>query len=610
MRKRQAENLKAHIPDFFRSFALRMMREFSAFCFFLSGRKGPVLVLLLLLAANFVLPAQTISQAPIEAYRIRIGLPDFDSLLRLKPEHRILLLEKRSLTEIPQRDLPAYRQLVSDFRSYAIKNENLDGELLADLFDFYGFRIEFPYGTHLNRIIDYLEKLQKKAERVGRVWFLDEVGLLLAYVYVGDIRHYESGLFLLRELVARAEKTRDAASYRKQTIFLNLGQVYMSFNDQNNALVYFRKALNTKVLPVLKDVRLPVFLLNNLGVCFRELRQLDSSDKYYRQELALTRSLGDSVYEHIALGNLGENQYLRGKYDEAIPLLQADADMANKLGDFSLASNALILLGDIYTRKGQYRTADSLLSEGLRMTRLTQSYRRKKKAFPIMARYYLKTGQPELAAFFLDSSHFVSDSLVRLNNQSKISAVEADFAYQNLKIESNQEAADLRFSRLLLIGSLIFILMLSILGLLYFQRYRISARLRQLELQANLDAAENDLEAARHKLDEYLMQFSGPASADVNWTESRILTRENWLEFKKLFSASFPGFLENIPKKFPQLTEGEIRYCCLLRLNLKVKDIALILGVNENSAYRNRSRLLAKIDLPDDKALLDILLQP
>jgi transposase-like protein len=48
----------------------------------------------------------------------------------------------------------------------------------------------------------------------------------------------------------------------------------------------------------------------------------------------------------------------------------------------------------------------------------------------------------------------------------------------------------------------------------------------------------------------------------------------------------------------------------LLRLNLKVKDIALILGVNENSAYRNRSRLLAKIDLPDEKALLDILLHP
>ena len=134
--------------------------------------------------------------------------------------------------------------------------------------------------------------------------------------------------------------------------------------------------------------------------------------------------------------------------------------------------------------------------------------------------------------------------------------------------------------------------------------------MKQTELRENMEATEIVQEDARRKLDEYLRQFSWRASSDVNWTESRILTKENWLEFKKLFSASVPGFLEKIPTKFPQLTEGEIRYCCLLRLNLKVKDIALILGVNENSAYRNRSRLLAKIDLPDDKALLDILLQP
>jgi tetratricopeptide (TPR) repeat protein len=360
----------------------------------------------------------------------------------------------------------------------------------------------------------------------------------------------------------------------------------------------------------MKSDRSVVFLLNSLGLCFRDLRQLDSSDYYFRKELLFTRIKQDSIYEHITLGNLGENQYLRGNYDEAIPLLFSDAEMASKVGDFSLASNALILIGDIYTRKGQYRKADSLLTEGLRLTRRTQSYRRKKKAFPIMARLYLQTGRPELAALFLDSSNFVADSLVRLNNQSKISAAEAEFAFQNLKIQAEREASDLRLSRLLLASGLLFTFMLGLIGLFYFQRYRISARLRQLELQANLEAAENDLEAARRKLDEYLKQFSVPASADVNWTESRILTRENWLEFKKLFSASFPGFLENIPKKFPQLTEGEIRYCCLLRLNLKVKDIALILGVNENSAYRNRSRLLSKTDLPDDKALLDILLQP
>jgi hypothetical protein len=567
-----------------------------------------LLACLYLLLAGGELCAQQKLSPQTEAFRRELGWPSFDSLLRLNPAQRCALLENTRNKSVQQKK--AFQQLTAAFRQYAENKDDRDALLLADLFDYYNLTIELNFHVHSRRHIAFLENLHLKAGREGVRWFTEEVDLWLAKAYLADIRNYESGLFLLRELVELPQVGKNSDSPQRQNILMALGLAYFSFNDQQNALYYFRKALNTKVPPEMESDRSIVFLLNNLGLCFRDLRQLDSSDHYFQKELLLTRMKQDSIYEHIALGNLGENQYLRGKYDEAIPLLLADAEMANKVGDFSLASNALILTGDIYTRKGQYRKADSLLTEGLRLTRLTQSYRRKKKAFPIMARFYLKTGQSGLAALYVDSSHFVADSLVRLNNQSKTSAAEANFAYQNLKIKGEREASDLRFSRLLLASGLIFSFMLGLLGLFYFQRYRISARLQQLELQSNLEAAENSLEEARRKLDEYLKQFSGPASADVNWTESRILTKENWLEFKKLFSASFPGFLENIPKKFPQLTEGEIRYCCLLRLNLKVKDIALILGVNENSAYRNRSRLLAKIDLPDDKALLDILLQP
>jgi hypothetical protein len=578
--------------------------ELPLFSFFAGSRIR--WVFLLLVGFGFHLQAQPKTQ--VEILRKQFGWPSFDSLLKLNPVQRCILLENTRINSTT--DKSTFRHLITSFRKYGESKNNRDALLMVDLFDYYDYVLKYNINDHPWRHITFLEKLHLKAGREGVRWFTEEVDLLLAKAYLADIRKYESGLFLLRELVELPQAGKNSDSPQRQNILMILGLAYFSFNDQQNALYYFRKALNTKVPPEMESDRSLVFLLNNLGLCFRELRQLDSSDYYFRKELLFTRMKQDSVYEHITLGNLGENQYLRGNYDEAIPLLLSDAEMANKVGDFSLASNALILIGDIYTRKGQYRKADSLLTEGLRLTRRTQSYRRKKKAFPIMARLYLQTGRPELAALFLDSSHFVADSLVRLNNQSKISAAEAEFAFQNLKIKAEREASDLRFSRFLLAAGLLFTFMLGLIGLFYFQRYRISARLRQLELQANLEAAENDLEAARRKLDEYLKQFSVPASADVNWTESRILTRENWLEFKKLFSASFPGFLENIPKKFPQLTEGEIRYCCLLRLNLKVKDIALILGVNENSAYRNRSRLLSKTDLPDDKALLDILLQP
>ena len=131
--------------------------------------------------------------------------------------------------------------------------------------------------------------------------------------------------------------------------------------------------------------------------------------------------------------------------------------------------------------------------------------------------------------------------------------------------------------------------------------------MKLMKLQLSLLNTESNLEDARAKLDAYLKKLSYQKESDVNWTESRILTQTHWKEFQVLFSASYPGFISRLKENLPQITEGEIRFCCLMRLQLKIKEIALILGVNENSAYKNRSRLLAKLELTDEKALVDLL---
>ena len=458
--------------------------------FFIFSRQCRFLLLFLFLhpGNKGVLGADANLTEKSQALRRELGWPAFDSLLRLNPVHRCLFMDRAMVQPIV--DKAAFRQLVADFRKYADENQNHDGELLADILAYAAFCRDYSFLTQARRHFDYLERLHRKSSKYGVHWFDVEIKLFLSRAYLVDIRNYESGLLLLRELAATADDRNFNSSPRNQQILMQLGLAYISFNDMKNALYYFRKALNAKVHPEMKDRRRLVLLQNNLGLCFRDLRQLDSSDYYFRKELLLTKILQDSIYEHITMGNLGENQYLRGNYDAALPLLEADDRMARKIGDFQLSANALILMGDIYTRKGNYKKADSLLTKGLQLTRLTESYRRKKKAFPILARYYIKTGQPELAALYLDSSQFVADSLVRLNNQSKVSVAEADFAYQNLKIQAGAEAADLRFTRFLLAAGLIILLLISLLGFLYFIRFRPLVKLRMLDLQTGHSSPE------------------------------------------------------------------------------------------------------------------------
>ena len=559
---------------------------------------------LFLIAANggIDLQAQSLQTPQTEMLRKQLSIPSFDALLNLDPVQRTLFLDKtRNQIGTLKPDSIAMQNLVSDMQEFAKEQNSQDLELIADLLSFYGKQMY----ENTKQQINTLSKLHLKAIREDAVWFRVEVDLNLATAYIVEKKNYESGLFLQRDLTGIVEKLEDKLCPRKQQVFFELGVSYLVFNDQRNAVNYLKKALLLRPPKGINNGR--VRILNHLGLSYRELNLLDSSDVYFKQNLKITQDSNLIAYKFITLGNLGENQYLRKNYDAALPLLQADADMALKLNDFFLASNALLLIGDIHSRKGNYQKAETYLMQGLRILHGFGSFPKRKKCYSIMERYYLNTNQNKLASLYQDSLLYVNDSLERYYNQSRVSYAESEFEYQNLKEKALEEATSNKLSRFILIGILVFIVLLLFIGFQYFQRQKALANMKQLKLQLSLQDAESNLEDARAKLDAYLKKLSSQKESDVNWTESRILTQSQWKEFQVLFNDSYPGFISRLKENLPQITEGEIRFCCLMRLQLKIKEIALILGVNENSAYKNRSRLLAKLELADEKALVDIL---
>lgn len=562
------------------------------------------LLYLLLFIGGFEndLQAQSHQSLQTETLRKQLGIPAFDALLNLNPVQRTLFLDK-SINQIGalQPDSIAMQNLVSEMQEFAKEQNSQDLELIADLLSYYGTQMY----ENTQQQINTLSKLHLKAIREEVVWFRLEVDILLANAYIFEKKNYESGLFLQRDLAGIVEKIDDQLCPRKQQVYFELGVSYHVFNDQLNAVSYLQKALLVNPPNGIKNDR--VRILNHLALSYRELNLLDSSDIYFKANLKITQDSNFTAYKFITLGNLGENQYLRKNYDAALPLLQADADMALKLNDFFLASNALLLIGDIHSRKGNYQKAETYLMQGLRILHGYSSFPKRKKCYSIMERYYINTNQNKLASLYQDSLLYVNDSLERYYNQSRISSSESQFEYQNLKEKAMEEATSNKLSRFILIGILIFIVLLLLIGFQYFQRHKALANMRQMKLQLSLQHAESNLEDARAKLDAYLKNLSSQNESEVNWTESRILTQTHWKEFQVLFNDSYPGFISRLKENLPQITDGEIRFCCLMRLQLKVKQIALILGVNENSAYKNRSRLLAKLELTDELALVDLL---
>ncbi|MFA6832987.1 MAG: LuxR C-terminal-related transcriptional regulator, partial [Bacteroidaceae bacterium] len=79
-------------------------------------------------------------------------------------------------------------------------------------------------------------------------------------------------------------------------------------------------------------------------------------------------------------------------------------------------------------------------------------------------------------------------------------------------------------------------------------------------------------------------------------------------EFERHFQQSQEGFYEQLRKKYPELTNNEMRLCSLLRMNMNTKEIADRLRISPKSAEVSRYRLRKKMEL-DSKVNLSKFLQ-
>jgi hypothetical protein len=75
-----------------------------------------------------------------------------------------------------------------------------------------------------------------------------------------------------------------------------------------------------------------------------------------------------------------------------------------------------------------------------------------------------------------------------------------------------------------------------------------------------------------------------------------ILTDDDWQQFKLLFEQVYPDFLKNLHEKYQDLSPAETRLLVLLKLNIKSKEMAYMLGVSIESLRKARYRLRKKLE--------------
>ncbi len=87
----------------------------------------------------------------------------------------------------------------------------------------------------------------------------------------------------------------------------------------------------------------------------------------------------------------------------------------------------------------------------------------------------------------------------------------------------------------------------------------------------------------------------------------RLDNQLHWKLFMEKFDAVNPNFIGSLSKAFPQLSQSELQFCALVKLNLSYKEIGNILQITHQSVFTKKYRLKKKIQRDDDADFLKLI---
>lgn len=410
----------------------------------------------------------------------------------------------------------------------------------------------------------------------------------------------------------------------KQEYLMELGGIYRHFSDYENSIRYCKDALQTKGF----DSRFIRPICNDIGFAYRSVHNYDSSNRYFRMVYDLAIANNDTVWIGIGAGNLGVNLFRQERYDEAVPLLEKDIGLNTIMGIKKEVALSSITLAQIRLLQGKIDEAERLLTNALSLGRQKQMWYDWQFANNLYSQLYrisLAKNQTDRATAYADSAMTAKDSVAAQSDNSNFLKTKEKFELMQHQMELSRLAGQEKLLVLIRNGLMLFIALITLIGLLFINRQRLKAK----KLFAEKQMAEAELNNASRLLHNFkenvqeknrmLEVFESELSrykdiersAEENETliklqQSTILTDQQWEDFRVMFEKVHKGFFKRVKDKMPDLTPGEIRFVALSKLKLSPKEMGSILGISPGSIRNYRLRLRRKLGLDDEASIEEL----
>lgn len=548
-------------------------------------------VLIIALAANLLQAQTTINADSLSGFknlslRAQLGIPNNGALLNLSAKERRNKLKGINSVSIRNYDKDKIVALLNTIQLFAKQQGDSDLALEMELLNLKYNLSNLTPEFRIQRLLE-LDSITEANNKPMQVQFKCLLGLALmnSDKFSEGIYQLFYARYLLRNGISDPEVEYNIAfvlggyAYKKQRF--------------NMSKFFFKEAINTKFNSE------KALSFNNLGLVYSKLGVLDSAYYYYKiaKEKAIVTK--DSVMLKVVNGNSGEILYKQGELQAALPLIREDAEMCLSVNSYGNASNALVLLSDIYLQLGNNAKAETLLFQALANARKINDLRRMEPVYKQLSKWYAAKGNAKKTLIYADSASYVNN---KLNTEfATVSGFDAETSIELnirkvdlLKAKQLQEQHKQQIQKyiIILLAGIIVMSLLGIIVVLYIKK----EKLKIVKIQEEKTDLQGQLNKSKQKLDGFVKSML-KESLNANLTISKMYTTKQLDDFKNLFTKSYPGYLIRLKEIHANLTKSETLLFCFTLLNLPDNEISGLLGVNINSVRQTRSRVMRKLSI-------------
>lgn len=414
-------------------------------------------------------------------------------------------------------------------------------------------------------------------------------------------------------------------------INLNIGNTYFAMQlreeglkQMNNALDIFHKNTPTDSITLGK-------ILIDQSKIYGSLGEYELAFEGYEKAIPLVTEQKNNKSLAVIYNNLGVDLKEQGKYSEALINFEKAKKYWKELKhEYNLAvcdlNIALVLTLQKELDSSEYYTQQAL-SE---FERLKRPYFIK-DCYENLYQIAEKQGAVGKSLDYLKLHVQYKDSVLNTNKIRK--SLEQQNNYQiglieeknELKIQVNNQQHQSKVQFWTFISVL--------LGLALITLFLISRRIQQKKQLAEINLKNSELEQQLlsqevnlknnklsqlsahilnknemlNELKAYVKELKQEHDIDItpflNKINQRLGIETKRKEFELFIDEKHTEFFFKIKRKFPDLTEKELKLCSLLLLELSSKEIATLLNISSGSVDMSRYRLRKKLNIPPDKSI-------